>query len=296
MTAGCILLNKNPGLTSFDSLAMVKKAFDTGKVCHTGTLDKFARGLLVVLVGPAVKLAAAFTGCDKHYRAVLKFGEETDTLDPEGAITASAPVPEREAVEVILPRFTGDILQAPPAYSAVHVNGERAHKLARSGIAVEMKKRPVTIYSLTLLSWEPPLAELEVHCSSGTYIRSLARDIALAVSSRAHLVSLVRTKVGKFLLEDAVTLVQGDGPDGFDILKGALKPLNPELFASLDIRSINIDEKTALSISHGKDLQSLEILREVPDTKLALFGPASFAALIEKTGGIWKYGYVNAAV
>lgn len=290
MIAGCLLLNKNPGLSSFDSLAIVKKTFDTGKVCHTGTLDKFAQGLLVILVGPAVKLASSFSGCDKRYRAQLKFGEETDTLDPEGKIIASAPLPQREAVEAILPRFTGEILQAPPLYSAVHVNGERAHKLARSGINVEMKKRPITIYHLDLLSWEPPLAELEVHCSSGTYIRSLARDIALAVSSRAHLVSLIRTSVGKFSLDNAVSPVQGAS------LTEALKPVDPELFAALDIRSIHIDEKTALSISHGKDLQSLELLREVPDSKLALFGPSAFAALIEKKEGLWKYGYVNAAV
>jgi tRNA pseudouridine55 synthase len=291
MTAGCILLNKNPGLSSFESLTLVKKTFATGKVCHTGTLDKFARGLLVVLVGPAVKLASWFSGCDKQYRALLKFGEETDTLDPEGTITGTAPVPSPEAVEAILPQFTGKILQAPPLYSAVHVNGERAHKLARAGIEVEMKKRPVTIYNLRLLSWEPPLAELEIHCSSGTYIRSLARDMALALSSRAHLTSLIRTRVGRFSLEDAVVPVQAE------ILQGALKPINPALFTALDIPSIQIDEKTALAVSHGRDLRSLGPLDFPGDSQtLALFGPAAFAALIEYKKGDWKYAYVNAAV
>jgi tRNA pseudouridine55 synthase len=295
MTAGCILFNKNPGLSSFESLGPVKKAFATGKVCHTGTLDKFAQGLLVILVGRAVKLSSWFTGCDKKYRAVFKFGEETDTLDPEGTIIANAPVPERNALEAILSRFTGPLLQAPPLYSAVHVNGQRAHKLARAGIEVEMKKREITIHAISLLSWAPPLAELEVHCSSGTYIRSLARDMALALDSRAHVVSLCRTRVGNFSLADAVSADAADP----DMLTKALRPLDKELFAALNIPGIEIDEKTARAVSQGKDLQSLdEPLAEGPvdSNTLALFGPAAFAALIEKKEGRWAYGFVNAAV
>ncbi|MDR1307804.1 MAG: tRNA pseudouridine(55) synthase TruB [Treponema sp.] len=325
---GCLLLNKNPGRTSFESLFPVKKAFATGKVCHTGTLDKFARGLLVVLAGPAVKLASRFSGCDKRYRATVKFGEETDTLDPEGAVIAAGPVPERAALEDILPRFTGGIMQAPPLFSAVHVDGVRAYKLARSpslrpgvpaggSAKLIMKERPVTIYSLELLDWTPPLAELEVRCSAGTYIRSLARDIALALGSRAHLLSLTRTAVGSFSLDEAVSV---SGPEdagqgsraGFESepelesLRKALIPLNPELFARLGISCLDIGEKEAAAVSHGGSLRFLEGRapeppgsaemsippKPAPLISAALFHGGSLAALVEKKNGVWSYGYV----
>jgi tRNA pseudouridine55 synthase len=310
---GCLLLNKNPGISSFDSLLPIKKALGTGKVCHTGTLDSFAQGLLVVLTGWAVKLSPWFTGCDKQYRALLRFGEETDTLDPEGEVIASAPVPSREALEAALPAFTGEIMQAPPAYSAVHINGRRAHEMARAGIVPEMKKRPVTVHSLSLLSWEPPHAELEVYCSSGTYIRSLARDIALSIASRSHLRCLQRAKVGKFSLDNALSMPPAAGLASMpeESIRAAIKPLSPELFAQLDIPSITVDEKTAGAVSHGGDLRFLNIPGlehglegvQAKNAVFALFGPVlekcaqrerlSFAALIEHKNGSWKYGCVN---
>ena len=297
---GCILLNKSPGITSFDSLRPVKKAFNTPKVCHTGTLDSFAEGLLVLLTGRAVKLSSYFTGCDKQYRAILRFGEETDTLDPLGTTVATGSIPHPEEIKAALTSFTGTIFQAPPVFSAIHINGKRAHELARAGAAIEMKKRPVTIYSISLTSWESPHAELEVHCSSGTYIRSLARDIALAIGSRAHLRSLIRTKVGNFLLEDAISLPSGTGeePDKEfsmeETLKTALQPLTPELFSKLGIHYIQLNDHDARIVSRGGDLQSL--INIIPaHTPIALFGPDSFAALIEKKEHLWKYRFVNAA-
>lgn len=307
------MLNKQPGYTSFESLGPVKRAFATGKVCHTGTLDKFARGLLVVLVGPAVKLASWFVSGDKRYRAVFKFGEETDTLDPGGVVTAAAPVPSREALEGVIPRFTGEIEQVPPLYSAVHVNGKRAHELARSlqgkekaAADREMKKRKVIVHSAALLSWDPPLAELEIHCSKGTYIRSLARDMALAAGSRAHVVSLTRTAVGNFSLAEALDLPAGGADaDAGELLRRALKPLSPELFARLDIPSLRIDEKTARAVAHGVNPGALRIPgltapggQAVPAgaSPVALFRFNSFAALIERDEKkAWRYGNVNAA-
>ena len=302
-------MNKNPGASSFDSLRPVKKALKTPKVCHTGTLDSFAQGLLVVLTGRAVKLSSIFSGCDKQYRALLRFGEETNTLDPEGTVTAGAPLPRREALEAALPAFTGEILQAPPAYSAIHINGRRAHELARAGVSITMKKRPVTIYRLSLLSWDPPHAELEVHCSSGTYIRSLARDIALAIGSRAHLRFLERTKVGNFSLDKALSLPPKNNDDTIndpiddpaikDMITEAIAPLNPELFAQLGIPSINIDEKTARAVSHGADTRIFakaipELDKNPMPYMAALFGPQSFSALVEQKNGLWNYKYVNA--
>jgi tRNA pseudouridine55 synthase len=166
-------------------------------------LDKFAEGLLVLLMGKALKLSQYLTHLDKRYEAAILFGAETDTLDPEGAVIAEAPPPARALLEAALPAFQGEIMQEPPAYSAIHINGKRAHELARQGETVVMKKRPVTISSIILHSYEPPLAHIEVACSSGTYIRSLARDIALAAGSRAHVAALRRTRVGHFRVEDA---------------------------------------------------------------------------------------------
>jgi tRNA pseudouridine55 synthase len=291
---GYLLLNKKPGYSSFESLFAVKKAFGTGKVCHTGTLDKFAGGLLVVLAGRAVKLAAWFSGCDKRYTGRIRLGEETDTLDPEGQVIARSEPCSREAFESAMSGFVGEILQAPPEYSALHINGTRAHLLARRGLGPKMEKRPVTVYSLRLVSWDPPFAGIDVHCSKGTYIRSLARDIALAAGSRAHLSALVRTAVGGFLLEDAVSPPDAgrmeDGPER-EALEKALRPLNPELFRRLDIPCLEIDEKEAAAVSHGGSLRFLEE-RAVSSTTLALFHGGVLAAVVEKKDGSWGYGYV----
>ena len=247
---GLLLLNKKSGLTSFDSLNAVKRAFATGKVGHTGTLDKFASGLLLVLVGRGVKLAPLFSACDKEYTAVVLFGAETSTLDPEGEVIAQAPIPSLPDVEAVLHAFRGEILQAPPEYSAIHINGRRAHELAREGKTPDMKKRPVTIHALEITAWTPPEMTLRVRCSAGTYIRSLARDIALAAGSRAHLSSLVRTKVGAFCLEDSV-----DG--GSSSLSGALRPLDRELFAALSVSRFFIDDRAAEDFAQGKPLVRL---------------------------------------
>ena len=249
---GLLLLNKKSSITSFDSLLEVKRAFATGKVGHTGTLDKFATGLLLVLVGRGVKLTPWFSGCDKEYIGKISFGAETDTLDPEGAVIAQAPVPSREEVEEVLPAFRGKILQAPPAYSAIHIEGRRAHELTREGKTPEMKKRPVTIHNLEILSWTPPLAEIKVRCSAGTYIRSLARDIALAAGSRAHLSSLTRTRVGAFRLEDAV-----DAQEGGEKLVQALRPLDMKLFRDLSLPCFLIDDRAAEGFRHGRPLEDL---------------------------------------
>ncbi|MDR1505710.1 MAG: tRNA pseudouridine(55) synthase TruB [Treponema sp.] len=295
-TAGYLLLNKKPGYSSFESLFAVKKAFGTGKVCHTGTLDKFAGGLLVVLVGGAVKLSSWFTGCDKRYRGTIKLGEETDTLDPEGTVIFRSEICSREAFESAMSGFTGDVLQAPPEYSALHINGKRAYELARRGIRAEMKKRPVTIYSAGLSAWNPPFADIEVHCSKGTYIRSLARDIALAAGTRAFLSALTRTAVGGFSLENAVSQ-QSD-------LCAALRPIDRSLFALLSLPVLDLDKKAADDFSGGKDLKRIlepYALPEEPCLSAAVFGPAGgtdggggFKGMIQRRDDVWKYGYVNA--
>jgi tRNA pseudouridine55 synthase len=280
--SGLILFDKKPGITSFDALRDIKRALETGKVGHTGTLDKFASGLLVVLTGRALKLSRWFTVCDKQYLAKIYFGKETDTLDPEGNITAEAQIPERENVEKILERFRGPIMQAPPAFSAIHINGKRASDLARSGLAPEMKKRPVAIYRLELLSWQPPFAEVFVHCSSGAYIRSLARDIALEAGSRAHLSELVRTKVAGF------ELMGGAGAQQFPV------KITKSIIDLLGMPWVEAAPDNVLHITHGKPLEKVLDLPSLPreDGPVAVFFAEELVAVVEKLGGKWKYGVV----
>jgi len=290
--SGLILLRKQPGITSFDSLRDIKRALGTGKAGHTGTLDKFAEGLLLVLIGRALKLSQWFTHCDKQYEGTVCFGAETDTLDPEGAVIANAPLPSRETVEQAFSQFRGKIEQAPPAYSAIHVDGERASALARRGEAPEMRKRPVEIYRLELLSWEPPHAKIFVHCSSGTYIRSLARDIALAAGSRAHLTALLRTQVAGFKLENAVLGI-GDQEPG----TGGIRPIDKTVFKNLDIPCFELSPENAQKIIQGKPLAY--ILKDNSpvsggEKTAALFSGDTFIAVIERINDKWKYGYVNA--
>ena len=290
-----MLINKKSGLSSFDSLGKIKKAFATGKVGHTGTLDKFATGLLLVLVGRAVKLNFLFENCTKEYLGTIRFGEETDTLDPEGAVIAAGPVPSREEVESVLGAFRGEILQAPPEYSALHINGRRAHELAREGKIPEMKKRPAHIHELEITSWNPPLAEIRVKVSAGTYIRSLARDIALACNSRAHLSALERTAVGPFRLEDELMVASGDS---LEELKNALHPINHELFEALSVQWHYLDYKDAEDFTNGKPIQKL--LQDFNLQKQAAAGffkksnPDVLLGVLVCKNGSWSYGHVFA--
>ena len=290
---GLLLLNKKPGFTSFESLKPVKQAFATQKAGHTGTLDKFASGLLLVLVGRAVKLACWFSGFSKEYIASISFGAETDTLDPEVRIIAQSEPPSRQAFEEVLPAFRGQIMQAPPAYSAIHINGQRAHELTRRGKEPEMKKRPVTIHSLEVLSWTPQQALVQVHCSAGTYIRSLARDIGLACGSRAHLCALKRTKAGVFRLEDSV---EGEGQS----LVNALRPLDRKLFFDLDLPCFLLDDRAAESFRHGRPLKGLlnaEALGACTAPAAGVFResvPNGLLGVLENRNGTWSYGHVFA--
>ena len=206
---GILLYAKTPGITSFSSLWDIKHALDTDKIGHTGTLDSFAEGLLVVLSGHLTHLVPHITGFTKTYQAVVCFGKETDTLDPTGTVMKTAPSLTREALENVLPSFTGVQLQVPPVYSALHLGGKRASDVVRSGGEVKLDSRQVFIYKNELLDFRKAgddglsYALLEITCSKGTYIRALARDIAAAAGSCAFLCALRRTQVGPFYLKDA---------------------------------------------------------------------------------------------
>lgn len=209
---GLLLVDKPPGWTSHDVVAKVRSILkkETGqkvKVGHTGTLDPFATGLLVVVTGSYTKRASEFSKLDKTYEAEVTLGANSTTGDIEGEITAkSAKKPSKKAVEAVLTSFVGDIMQTPHAYSAVKIGGQRAYKLAREGKVVKLEPRKVTIYEINVLNYEYPKLRIKTRVSSGTYIRSLAEDIGKELHTGAYLSALRRTSVGQFDTKDALGL------------------------------------------------------------------------------------------
>lgn len=209
MRGGIVLFAKRPGVTSFSSLFSIKRALGTKKVGHTGTLDSFASGLLVVCTGSLTRIASYITSFNKTYDAVIEFGIETDTLEYTGKIVNTAPLPTKDDVLSAIKQYTGDILQTPPLFSALHINGERASDIARSGRVAEMPSRPVTVFASEAEEFlfeagdRVKAVRVRFSVSKGTYIRSLARDIGSCCKSAAHLAGLRRLSVGSFRLEDA---------------------------------------------------------------------------------------------
>lgn len=198
-----LLVDKAPDITSFDCLARIKRNVSR-KTGHCGTLDKFAHGLLVVLCGCYTHMVPVFMGMDKTYEAVIEFGKMTATLDPEGEVVETADVPSEDIVRQAVSEMVGKIMQVPPAYSAIHVNGKRSYQLAREGEAEpELKARPIEIYSAEILGWDAPYLTVRLNVSKGTYIRSYARDLGHACGSCAYVKSLYRTKIGPFSVEEA---------------------------------------------------------------------------------------------
>ncbi|MCR5188813.1 MAG: tRNA pseudouridine(55) synthase TruB [Treponema sp.] len=206
---GIILFAKASGPTSFSSLHSIKKALGTTKVGHTGTLDSFAQGLLVVCVGSLTRLAGNIIEFDKDYQAVLQFGKETDTLEYTGQVIKEVELPSQEALIEAVKKHTGNIMQRPPLFSSIHVDGKRASDLARKGRDAEIPARPVSVYKAEIVELKKndedkvEYALINFSVSKGTYIRSLARDIGQACGSAAHLVGLYRSRVGHFKIEDA---------------------------------------------------------------------------------------------
>ncbi|HZD05789.1 MAG TPA: tRNA pseudouridine(55) synthase TruB [Longimicrobiales bacterium] len=207
---GAILpLDKAPGPTSHDVVTRVRRVLDIRKVGHTGTLDPFASGLLLLCLGSATRLSEYLTGLDKTYLATVRLGVATTTHDPEGEVVGESRTwedLERFRVEEVLQGFRGDLLQRPPAFSAKKVRGEAAHRRARRGEAVELPPAEVRIDALEVVEWGLPDLRIRVRCSSGTYVRALARDLGEALGTGAHLRALRRTTVGDFRVEDALPL------------------------------------------------------------------------------------------
>jgi tRNA pseudouridine55 synthase len=288
---GLILLAKPPGLTSFAALNAVKKKLGTKKVGHTGTLDKFAEGLLVALSGRYTRLAPLISGMDKRYSCVFEFGTQTATLDPEGEIVKTAPPPGEDALRGAVKRFTGPIMQKPPDFSAVHVGGERAYRMALRGENPGLEERPVTVYSFDVESWQPPFLSCEIHCGKGVYIRALARDLAQAVSSCAYVKTLRRVGVGPFRLADAVS------PGDFDP-ESSPKRGRDFLEKLIPGKSLTVKNRHAGDLREGKPLR--DVFFENPQTwgtcpegdRPVFTESGELAAVITKTGNGYAYRFV----
>ena len=259
---GWIILDKPRGLGSTQGVAAVKRVLREGgyaktKVGHGGTLDPLAEGVLPIALGEATKLAGRMLDASKIYVFTIRFGEQTDTLDTEGEVVERSDVrPTLPEIEAMLPQFTGLIEQVPPAYSALKIDGKRAYDLARAGEAVELKTRAVTIHSLAVA--DGPHARDEVtliaHVSKGTFIRSLARDIARALGTCGHVTYLRRTKAGPFTETGAISLDKLN-----EIANGAqLSDLLLPLEAGLDdIPALHLDQTDAQAVRQGRVLSGM---------------------------------------
>ena len=204
---GWVILDKPLGMGSTQAVAKVRHLFNAKKAGHAGTLDPMATGILAIALGEATKTVPFAMDADKVYRFTASWGESRDSDDAEGAVTGTSPArPSRAEMEAMLPRFTGTLIQVPPAYSAVRVGGERAYDLAREGETVVLEPRQVEVFEARLLGATADTAEFEILCGKGTYVRSWVRDIALALGTLGHVSALRRTRLGGWEEKDAVAL------------------------------------------------------------------------------------------
>jgi tRNA pseudouridine55 synthase len=239
---GILLIDKPRGITSHDAVDAVRRALGVRKVGHAGTLDPMATGLLVMGVGRATRLLRFLGDMDKEYEGTARLGEETDTLDADGEIVRTAPVHVSEAeVAAAMAELTGEVEQQPPAYSAVRVGGRRLHREARAGRALAAEPRTVRVDAFELGGFDGRDIEFRVVCSGGTYVRSLAADLGARLGTGAHLVRLVRTRIGPFRAEDA------SPPDG----PGPLLPIER---AVAHLPRMELSEDEAQAARHGRPL------------------------------------------
>lgn len=281
---GWVIIDKPMGMTSTQVVGAVKRIFDAQKAGHAGTLDPMATGVLAIALGEATKTVPYAMDAEKTYRFTAAWGEARDTDDAEGKVTATSDArPTRDAIAAALPRFTGEIVQVPPAYSAIKVAGERAYDLAREGQEVVLEPRTVEVLEARLLAMpDPDHAEFEILCGKGTYVRSWVRDLALFLGTLGHVSALRRTRIGGFTEEMAVPLAREGGsvhiPAAFEHLRPIstaldgipalavtgpdavrLKSGNPILIRA------NMFAKITESQSEGDDLQGLTVFLQTSE-------------------------------
>jgi tRNA pseudouridine55 synthase len=265
---GILVLDKPAGPTSHDIVALVRRLAGVRRIGHGGTLDPFASGVLPLFLGRATRLAEYHLGDGKSYRATICFGASSTTDDLEGELIPVDTAPDRAAVETALGRLRGTIEQTPPTYSAIKVGGRRAYALARAGVTPELRPRTVTIERADIVAWDGadparPIATVEVDCSAGTYVRSLARDLGAAVGSAAYLGALVRTASGPFRLAEAnsVDALREAAIAGPDALTALVLPADAglERFAL-----VNLTDEEVLAVGRGQFIRPREPLTAMP--------------------------------
>ncbi len=247
---GILNINKPTGMTSHDVVGKVRKLLSQRRVGHAGTLDPAASGVLPVCVGQATRVAEYLSESGKAYRATLVFGIVTDTYDAEGAVVqeTDASALTRQQIEAMLPSFLGSQMQVPPRYSAIKLAGQPAYKRARAGEEIMLDARPITISRLEIVDWQPPALTLDIECSKGTYIRSLAYDLGKRSGYGAFLRNLVRTRSGPFVLSESITLEQvAEAVERGEVWRYLHAPEKALEYA----RALVLDIETAERVGHG---------------------------------------------
>jgi tRNA pseudouridine55 synthase len=269
---GVLVIDKPPGPTSHDIVAVIRRRLRGAKIGHTGTLDPFATGVLPLVIGRATRLARYLTASDKEYDAVIRLGRTTDTHDVTGSVLSEVPpgtaMPGAQTLSALLTTFLGTWLQTPPAFSAKMSDGVRAYEQARRGVAVQLAPVQVTVHEIELLSVEGPLVSVRLVSSAGFYVRALAHDIGLRLGVGACLDALRRTRSGVFGLRDAVTLDKVDH-DGFLDHLVPLEALLP------DWPAVAVTSEGAARVGHGRDLEPIHCVTGLPREA----GAASFRVL-----------------
>jgi tRNA pseudouridine55 synthase len=242
--SGWIILNKPYDMTSTQAVGKVRWLLGAKKAGHAGTLDPLATGVLPIALGEATKTVPIVQDGQKVYRFTIKWGEQTTTDDAEGEVSDRSDVrPDEASILATLPRFTGEIMQTPPAFSAIKIDGERAYDLARAGETVVLEPRPVVIDSLTLVAHSGETSELEMACEKGTYVRALARDLALALGTRGHVVALHRAQVGPF--DDTIAVSVEDIERNLD------QVIVPIASGLSDLPEVRLNAQQAMVLRHG---------------------------------------------
>ncbi len=279
---GLLLVDKPAGPTSHDIVAVARRALGTPRVGHTGTLDPFATGLLVLCVGPGTRLVEFLVGLPKDYLARVRLGVRTTTDDPEGEVEATSEAWQeltREEILAGLELLRGRTIQTPPRFSAKKIAGEAAHYRARRGETVVLEPVEIDVLALDLLDWSPPELELRVRCSSGTYIRALARDLGERLGTGGHLSALRRTAVGEFGLVGAITVAELENADA--VARGWITPA-----AALGhLPHIQIGSEDAARLAHGQMIPlAAASSAEMGDGPVVVLCASELVAVVERDG------------
>jgi tRNA pseudouridine55 synthase len=276
---GFLVIDKPSGLTSHDVVQAVRRWAKQRRVGHLGTLDPLATGVLPIALGEATKLSQLLTHGEKGYRGQIRLGLETATYDREGEVIEErpGPYPTREEINKGLEAFLGEIDQVPPPYSAVKRGGQAAYLRARRGEEVELEPRRVTIRRIELVAYEPPLATVEVDCTSGTYLRSIAHDLGRLLGTLGTLWALVRTRSGPFHLDAAIPLAELDERGPAHVIPMA---------AATGLPTFAIDARTSRRVANGIQLGRHEVRGAPPDGVVQLVRDGRLVALLEAHRGI----------